>query len=311
MKLQSVRTILLPKLLERQVLFAASGYESRGRRAFKGKAKVEEKYCVAFAEDPYGGARPENDRFFRARDFEPLAASGTEGGPVYEQLTACLRKGRSTFAIDISCMTRVWYGSIVMALQRHQLGCGTEPIVVDFIYTPGRRTASTEQLGVNSALEPVPGFASFMLPDRPPALVLGVGGDVERAFGVCSFIDAPHVTLFAHSQANHSRRHPTHGSLRPDEWRATVHRYHLSDPATTFSMLDSACRALSPNWRVVLASVAPKMFSLICFLVATLHHDVSVWRVSRQIKATDPDVKPAGLPIVMRTVWIADSEQED
>jgi len=73
------------------------------------------------------------------------------------------------------------------------------------------------------------------------------------------------------------------------EW---IFEYDFSEPASTFAMMASIIGGLAGEYRIVLASLGPKIFGLLCFLLATKYPDLSVWRVSSGVHAEPRDSYP-------------------
>jgi hypothetical protein len=80
--------------------------------------------------------------------------------------------------------------------------------------------------------------------------------------------------------------------------------YSLEDPASTFAMLVSLIGGIRQSYRIVLASLGPKMFGLLCFLLASEFPDVSVWRVSSGIHGKPRDsYAVSDKTVVLEIVW--------
>jgi hypothetical protein len=79
--------------------------------------------------------------------------------------------------------------------------------------------------------------------------------------------------------------------------------YPIADCVTTYKLLESACRGLLREWRVVLCSLGPKPFGLICFLLAAYYQNISIWRVSAGEREQAIDHTPFGEPLVFEVGW--------
>jgi hypothetical protein len=79
--------------------------------------------------------------------------------------------------------------------------------------------------------------------------------------------------------------------------------YPAKDCVMMFNMLNSFSKGITRSSRLVLCSLGPKTFGLCCFLVAAIHRDVSIWRVSAAEHEVPTDKKPEGVPLVLQTTW--------
>jgi hypothetical protein len=61
---------------------------------------------------------------------------------------------------------------------------------------------------------------------------------------------------------------------------------------------------LRDSYRVVLASLGPKLYGLLCFLLATRFNDISVWRVSAGVFGQPRDAHAdIDKVVVVSTIW--------
>jgi hypothetical protein len=82
-----------------------------------------------------------------------------------------------------------------------------------------------------------------------------------------------------------------------------IYAYDLFDTFATYKILESVCQGLLRNYRVVLASLGPKLFGLYCFLLHTNLREVSVWRVSPGTRERPVDKKPKRQQIILEVDW--------
>ena len=309
MRLVRVSNATLSEAADRSdLILAASGYEQRATSAPRAvHRRVSHRVALAFQENPEALSRPDNDRILRELDYslEPAAA---DNDAVPERILAEYMSAAATehaIVIDISSMTRVWYGALVRRLleeQRHAR------ITTYFVYVPGRYSAPPEDVTPNEIVAPIDGFASLALPNLPIALVLGLGYEPHRATALRELLD-PRLTALMIPKA-----------VSRDRFRAAVYRsnaplitlasrrwlfeYVLDDPSATFWLLDSIARGLETDFRVVLASLGPKLFGLIALALAARRPLVSVWRASSGRSRSPREVLPdEPRTIVCRMDW--------
>jgi len=295
------------------LIICASGYESRSRFvASRIEPQLGEsrpaKFVFAFKEHEWDCARPDNDRAFKSWSYTQILCSGRstiDAGNAFGQALKSLgRVSKAKILIDISCMTRAWYGEIVHSILRNGLLISLE---VDFAYVGSEFMEAGGNYPPNRVAGPVPGFFGLTLPDKPTALVIGLGYHVDRALGLKDYLD-PQRTILCYADPSFDVRYVpavlhTNEQLLNEVSEENVFRYSVTDCAATFQMLDSICEGLSRTSRLVLCSLGPKIFGLSCFLVSSVRRDVSIWRVGADDHEVPLDHRAVGEPIILRTSW--------
>ena len=294
------------------LVIMASGYESRGRflaETLRDRGSpLANRLVFAFAEHPQACARPANDAIFKELGYESVLCRGGADEEVTQSLISAFERlknvGKARVLVDISSMTRVWYGALVRALMSFR---PRGSLVVHFAYTAAEFVEPPSEYPPNRVVAPVAGFTGNTLPDKPTALVLGLGYDKDRAIGLKDHLDPQLTVLFYASPAIDSRYVPqvlaVNEELIHEVGEEKVFTYPISDCVATFRHLESFCKGLTNDWRVVLCSLGPKVFGLICFLVASLLRDISIWRVSADSHESPFDHKAFGIPTLIETRW--------
>lgn len=291
------------------VMIAASGYESRASAvaALVGDA-IGRRYAMCFEEHRDLPQRRANDQTLREFGYEFVESAGNSPAAIehlVERLLSTLAPDRRAIAIDISSMTRVWYGAFVRSLRKHRLEA---PVSTYFLYVPAKFAERPREAPANEAVAPVQGFASLAPPNLPIGLLLGAGYEPERALGLQELLD-PRVTAVmlprfgpADPYFDHVMRSNADILARTSpEW---VFVYPLGEPVATFRMLESICSGLERSCRVVLASLGPKLFGLECFLLASKDPQLSVWRVTSGARGEPRDQVPdLNRVTVCRAIW--------
>jgi hypothetical protein len=201
-------------------------------------------------------------------------------------------------------MTRAWYGGILRALAASNR---SESLYTVFVYVPAAFQPPSPEYPANEVVAPVRGFSGLTLPNLPTALVLGLGYDPGRAISITNELDPGIVLTFKASpasdhryEAETERIHRDYLDSIPQEQQFS---YPLTDVLTTFHLVEGVCTGLARDWRVVLASFGPKIFSLTCFILAAKHPELSVWRVSAGTKEASVDRKPGRSVIALEVQW--------
>jgi hypothetical protein len=294
------------------VVIVASGYESRARfvavNLRERNVPIDKRIVLSFAEHTQECARPENDAVFEQLGYESVVCRGGSVDEVLNAVSIALAKLSDSqeprILVDISSMTRAWYGAIVRCLISLKL---EYRVRVHFTYTASEFMPPPNEYPPNRIVAPVAGFTGNTLPDKPTALVLGLGYDKDRAIGLKDHLD-PQLTVLFYADPASDIRYVTqvlevNRSLIQEVGEDRVFTYPIGDCAVTFRFLDSICKGLTHDWRVVLCSLGPKVFGLSCFLVASFTRDISIWRVSADSHELPFDHKPFGSPILLETEW--------
>lgn len=290
----------------------ASGYESRARfiatQLAEKHVRIANRYVFAFKEHNTDCARPENDRRFHELHYKPVLCSGSsteEAKRCFESILLPIKDVRSPkLLVDISCMTRAWYGVFVhslLTLSRH------DNVTVHFAYAVAEFKAPAKEYPPNRVAGPVPGFLGIALPDKPTALGIGLGYHADRALGLKDYLDPKVTVLLCPNPSLHPKYvesvRATNNQILNEVSVSNVIDYPVSDGVATFGILNSLCEGLMRNSRVVLCSFGPKIFGLCCFLVAAMRRDISIWRVGADDLEQPVDHKPSGTWLVLETVW--------
>jgi hypothetical protein len=263
---------------------------------------------MCFEESPDVLSRGKNEIEFTERGFVKYTVRGNDPKRVQDivgEVVTVATKSSKSVAFDISSMTRSWHGGIVRQLRTMEIESELETF---FAYVPAMFKEPSDRIVPNEFVEPVDGFASLTAPDLPITLVIGMGYERERALGLQQMLD-PNLTILMIPKSGDND--PYYIELmrnnksildRTDDNR--VFEYELSEPAAVFATLASLVAGLRETSRVVLASLGPKIYGLLCFLLATRFSDVSVWRVSSGSHAKPRDVlADIRKTVVVSAIW--------
>jgi hypothetical protein len=291
------------------LVVAASGYETRARHVAEALGAVGAlRVSVGFDEHKDAEARKKNDEVFLALGYEPRLASGGDGQALHSLLSGHLSHQREEGAsalVDISSMTRPWCGAMVRALMESKSKTGFR---MYFAYSPAQESQEKRPYPASEVAGPVPGFMALAPPDRPTALVVGLGFDGDRALGLCDLVDPARVSAFLTGPGlvpdSESRVRRENAEILKRVRAEDIVLYPLRQPDLALCLLDSVCGALCRDYRVVITSVGPKMFGVICLLVAGRYPDVSVWRVSAGSREPPIDRQPTGEVCGLWADWV-------
>lgn len=315
MKLHSVSNCSLVSGSERpfDLLIFACGFESRCLDIFNKLIKERPTIklstsVLAFEEDLDNAQRKKNEARFTSYGITPDIFSQKESLAIKEwmfnELKTITKKISSPrIFVDISSMSRPWYAGIIQALRAFDSDIKIELV---FGYTVAAEITNVEKYPPSEIVGPVPGFTALESPDKPTALVLSLGVHPGRGLGLREYLD-PQLSLLVTSGNKALGNYlPMVNSANADLFdripQSDKFTCDITDPAGTFLILRSLCNGLVEEWRIVLASVGPKMVGLIFFLLAVVDPRLSVWRVSAGKKALPQDVKGIG-QVYLTTTW--------
>lgn len=268
------------------VVLCAVGYENRARNVAKQLSiRGRLQLAVGFP-DRHVSGYSENRRWFETNEFTYIEVSDSEFGE-----SVCRKAFSSTsktqvlrIAIDISSFNRTRLATIVEWLSNSKEYCATA--IAHFYYSLASFSEPTHDPAVrNRHVGPVtPTFAGWSEdPMLPPYAVLGLGYENGKALGAIDHLEVSNALAFVPTSpvdeylpALISANETLINTLGSDH----VLRYRVHEPIRTFEMVESVVNGLLPNFNPILLPFGPKIFFVISLLVALLHPECSVWRVS-------------------------------
>ena len=295
------------------LVIVASGYESRSIRVAQlledEAVIISSKLVIGFEEHTDSCSRRDNDEALGRLGYRAISCSGkseSKSKKIFDSyLVDAVNGQEGHILIDISSMTRTWYGMAIRALMdlvHHKR------VSVHFVYSPTVYAPPPDSYPPNQVVDPVGGFTGNALPDKPTALILGLGYDRDRAIGIKDYLDPQQTLLFLSDPAADPKYvddvTQANAEVISESGKERVYEYDFYNCFMTFNKLLSVCTGVSRDWRVVLCSLGPKTFGLCAFLVAAVLRDVSIWRVSADSREVPRDRAPSDAPpIVLETIW--------
>ncbi|MBR0565770.1 hypothetical protein J5J83_06540 [Azoarcus sp. L1K30] len=308
--LTSIQNCETSTSMEVDIFIAACGYEGRAidaSKRFHNQAK--RKLAIGFAlqqELEYG----RNKEWFESAGFEFVEVSDDNFRETINQYLRQSKPEQDTFAVevDISCFNRFRLAHLVDALR----SLPSQEVKVTFRYSIAEFTPPSEDTAPTVKMEPViPQIAGWTTrPDRPPAAVVGLGYEPNKAIGVVDHLEINNATWAYYPlgpipeyyqrvlEANQSLL----GIIQAD---GRCQPYDLNNPAQLFKEINSIVDMLKPHFNIVLIPFGPKLFALVTLLIACSHDDVGVWRVSSGSLETPVDRKPSGHIISISVIFRA------
>jgi hypothetical protein len=268
------------------VVLCAVGYESRcvelARRLDLPNLR---KFALAFKSHLDEKQRNDNNKIFSKLGYKLVPAGGEDYTVVHELLeTICSESRQSTInlLVDYSCMTRVWYAYILYYFNTTLNYNKT--INIFFSYSFSKFSPALDNLKYNLVVGPIYGFCNFSIPDKSTSLILGLGYEKIRSFGLSEYLDAETFIFYTKPEDGNSEysfeveRQNKHliSSIKTEN----IYQYPISNLDTTINLIYTLCIDLIDEHRVVLAPCGPKPFSLASLIVGSKLKEIDVWRVS-------------------------------
>ncbi len=184
--------------------------------------------------------------------------------------------------IDISSTSRLRLAIMIDSLRRWS---GEKYLAVDFIYSIAKFSAPVDAEIPNAHVGPVlKSFAGWSVnPNYPTIAIVGLGYEENKALGAVEHLQVSQVWAFfptspvkEYEAAVASANRIFFDSISTEN----IINYRAEQPFDCFVTLESLAQRCLRTGRVVLLPFGPKIFSLCSLMVACIHSDVAVWRVS-------------------------------
>ena len=286
------------------LILAVSGYESRSTYLVERiKPQGEKKFVLAFEEKSDELFRIENDRKYKQMGFSFISLSGNKCVEI-DSILSSLPDQNKTFLnilIDYSCMTKLWYASIINFFLRTDLP--NTRISLFFSYTPSRFTEPKKPKHFK-IVEPIGCSTHGIIKGKPLALVIGLGYEKDRAEFLRKALDPEETYIFYADPADDDRFiekvYVNNFRLIDKLHRNRVFSYPIRDLKKIDLLLTDLCLDLRLNYKIILAPLGPKPFALCCLLLAARYPDIEVWRVSAGSSESVYYREPFGEPLIYR-----------
>ncbi len=275
----------------------SSGFEARASyiaKALQINAVVKKVIC--FKNYEAEGHRKTNDEFYKENNYDFIYEDGDQSQNIIGILKEILNNDalELKIGIDYSSMTRVWYSAIVSYFNSLQLN---KVITIYFFYSFSKFSKPVNSNVRNIHIGPIKDFSSLSIPDKPTALIIGLGYEKERAFGLSEYFDAE-TYIFAADESKDQKYYEAVMQANEHLIRyvktQNIFEYSLHHLENTESLLYSVCKSLKSDFRLVLAPTGPKPFTLLCLLTAIRLKNIDVWRISAGKYSRPTNKEPDG-----------------
>lgn len=283
------------------LFICASGFETRSTFQASYISNVGRKICIGFDNEKDNLERKKNDDFFIKNNFEILNCSVEENiskniGALLKDIEMMLADSKELKVfIDYSSMTKNWYSYLLLGMfnlkKRSNLN-------IYFGYSHAEYVKSSISNTLNRIVSPLFGYCNLSLPSSPTSLVIGLGNEPNRVFGLIEYFDAIPFIFRTDGSFNPNYKIEIE-SISKDILNEipikNVFEYPVNDLLYTHYILENLCKELLQTNRVIITPCGPKPFTLISLLLSLKYENtIEVWRISPGVKLPIVNRKPNG-----------------
>jgi hypothetical protein len=286
-------------------LFLASlGFETRARFLVSRFGQLATKKIACGFGSRKEHSYRDNYEAFRSAGFEVTDRREEDFAAWWTETLGSTLKSRKgndrplRFCVDVSSMSRYRMATVVGSFLELDEG---PPIITDFVYSVAAFSQPPQDGGGPIAVC-APATSAFTgwwtEPEQPSVVVFGLGYEEGKAVGALEYLEPKLVWAFR--PTGEDRRYDAAlEAANANLWdlvpRQNVITYQVDRPFECFEMLESLSYGNAVSARVTLVPFGPKIFSLCCLLVASVHWPkVAVWRVSSGQNEPALDRRPTG-----------------
>lgn len=262
-----------------------SGYEPRSTFLFSKGIKSKKNIVLGFESFKDHETRKRNDIYFLENGCNIINSDGNNPMVIHQLLNSFIDEfDGEVFKVfvDYSSMTRVWYAEI-LAYFRDAESFGFLVEII-FGYSFARYQPPPQENYRNLFVSPIDGFSYFSVPDKPTALIIGLGYEKNKAFGLSEYFDGETFVFFNKDSSDERYMQSVeeiNASLLEDIPEENVYIFPINDLEFTERQLFSICSYLKESYRVIVAPSGPKPFTLISLIISLKMNEIDVWRISQ------------------------------
>lgn len=216
---------------------------------------------------------------------------------LFESIKAYNRKCK--VLIDYSSMNREWYSAILLYIE-HLLSVPCPAIDCLFYYSIPVYDGYVDNKYSFSSIHPLSGYSSFLMPDKPLALLVGLGSEERALTGIMQYadVDSRYVHYFYTNNEHIFSQSNSYKSLFENIKSNNKHEYDLYKMIPLFNVMSDLYKMLSHDFRVAMISCGPKPFTLLSLVFARLHN-VDVWKLDTNYYDHEIPKAPSGKSVVL------------
>lgn len=223
-----------------------------------------------------------------ARDFRTLGVEvldDVDDAQYSQALRDIVQKNPDAIevVVDISALNRGRMASCVEVLLTE---FAARRLSVSFAYASGKFVPPSQVVVQNQFIGPVSAAFSGHLDgvDLPAELIVGLGYETGKALGAVEYLQSTDFWLFLPTSAESRFEREVRQAnevLMALTRSAKLIPYRVEDPAGTYADVKSVLRGMAVGTNPMLLPLGPKIFALVCLLIAAEDKRISVWRASQ------------------------------
>lgn len=204
-----------------------------------------------------------------------------------------------TIVIDYTSMNREWYSSILLYLNKFQ-NASCKELECYFYYQVPKYPNQKDEIFSFSGIHPLKGFSRFTLPEKPLALIVGLGAEEKALNGIWQYadVDPDYVHYYYMNDEHIINVSDNYKELFGTINDTNKHEFQLGRLLSLFNSLCDLYNLLSDTNRVVIISCGPKPFTLMSLVFAKIYN-VDVWKLDTNVYDHPVTKESSGKEIVI------------
>lgn len=241
-----------------------------------------------------------HESFFKEKGFEIYKTEDDAQKWIREPFLDHLKKyiGKKTdlkVAIDISSMTRSWYAALMKTITQYDMPYSKIYCYYYYVESIQKRNKQLSSLTV----QPIPGYSNIVVPEKPTALIIGMGNMSEVVNYLVEYFSAERVYCFYNSDKG--------SSLNKAEVTKWFY-YDVHDLAHAFMDLWDLCKSLVNDYRIMVVPCGPKPFTLVSLLLNYILREVEIWKVGPLHSEEDRNTEATSDVIQLEILYISNKQ---
>ena len=285
------------------IFIGATGFEERSiYQANLLLDKISYGVILGFENEKENSIRKSNDKFFLSNDFEIIESKVEEYRNnslvriAFEIKQIALSKKRVNVYIDYSSMTKNWYSYIIYEIFNSNI---RHKINLYLGYSHAKYKKSSDKKTYNRVVSPLFGYCNLSIPSKPTSIIIGLGNESNRVFGLKEYFDA--IPYIFHSDDSYNKEFSIDAknlleSILTQIPSKNIFEFPINDLLFSNYILENLCKELIKSSRVIIAPCGPKPFGVLAMLLSLKYDNmIEVWRITPGLKLPITNRIPTGL----------------
>lgn len=293
------------------ISYFACGYEKRSI-FFKSKHPIESNVINVLEFEKEARLKTKENRLFYEKDAKCnfILSEGESDLEIINTLNAFFKTCQEidiNILIDYSSMTSIWFSSFLNYFNCYFENSKIKRINLYYAYSHSLYTGPLKGESLTLSVDPLDGFSNISIPDKPTALIIGLGYEKDKATGLAQYLDAESYVFISDSTyaEEFSQTVKVENSvLLTEVKKENIFEYPILNLKITAKLLHTLVVDLVQSHRIVLAPCGPKIFSLLCLIESIKVENTDVWRISSsKASKTAVDKEPDGKISIYRVTF--------